>query len=102
MRTVVTIATLIAAPLAHAQQPVDRPAAPAPADTAPLEMREAWCQQYTAWVIQSQPMQSPLPPDVRPTQRFESEFNSCQRNPREYERVTIAELRMLKPPVQLT
>ena len=69
-----------------------RPALPAPAASASFEARETWCEQYAAWLVAQTPQQGPLPADVRPTQRFEVEFNSCKPDPREYERQTLAEL----------
>jgi hypothetical protein len=64
-----------------------------PASTAAFDEREAWCLDYTGWFIAQLPDEGTPPADVRPTQRFESEFNSCKLNPHEYERLTRTEVR---------
>lgn len=82
---------LSAAPVARAQE-IERPAAPAPAATAPFDQRESWCMDYTAWFVARVPEETSRPSDVRPTQRVENEMNYCKLDPREYERETLAEL----------
>lgn len=63
-----------------------------PASTAAFDKREAWCLDYTEWFIAQLPAEEPPPADARPTQRFESEFNSCKLDPQEYERLTRTEV----------
>jgi len=78
-------------------EPLLRPAEPAPRASAPFEAREAWCLRYAAWFIARMPIEGPLPDDVRPTQRMETEFNSCKLDPRLYERQTMDELTRARP-----
>ena len=65
----------------------------APAAAAPFAEREEWCQASAARFIALQPFEGTLPSDVRPSQRFENEFNYCQLDPQAYERQTRDELR---------
>ena len=64
----------------------------APAAAAPFGEREAWCQSSAARFIALQPVEGALPSDVRPSQRFENEFNYCQLDPQEYDLQTRDEL----------
>jgi hypothetical protein len=64
----------------------------APNASAPFDVREAWCLDYAMRLIARVPGDGALPPDARPTQRFENEFNSCKLDPREYERETRTEM----------
>jgi hypothetical protein len=68
------------------------PADAAPDANAPLELRESWCDARVSSLIAGAPG-APLPEDVRPTHRFETEFNSCKLDPQEYERQTRNEAR---------
>lgn len=78
---------------AIAQTPPTRPALPAPEATAVFEVRENWCQGYAAWYASSVPSTPSNPSaDVRDTQRIENEINYCKLDPKEYERLTLAEL----------
>jgi hypothetical protein len=96
MRALVfTAALVLIAPNAIAQQLAERPAAPAPAATAPFEQRESWCQKYAAWFVERSPSETPALADVRASHRLEIELNSCKLDPREYERQTLAELARL-------
>lgn len=84
-------AMTLTAPLAFAQPAPERPVSPAPAATAPIEARQAWCTDYAAWFVSHTPDPSPAA-GTRATQRFETERNSCVLDPQTYERQTIAEL----------
>lgn len=99
MRTVPLAATIIAAGIslsaAFAEPEPQRPTETPPAATASFIERETWCQRYAAWVVAQNPTQGAVPADVRPTQRFENEFNSCKPDPRDYERVTRDEISRL-------
>lgn len=64
-----------------------------PASTAAFDQREAWCLDYTEWFIAQLPDEGTPAADVRPTQRVETEFNSCKLDPQEYERLTRTEVR---------
>jgi len=94
MRTPLIIAALFlsvaAAPLAP--PPAERPVTPGPQATAPFPTREAWCENYAAWVVSQEQQDGATPADVRPTHQFEVEFNSCKPNPAEYEQQTLAEI----------
>ncbi len=94
MRNLVYATFLVAcaSTAALAQLESKRPAAPAPAASAPFEVREAWCQDYTAWFVGIVPAARPAPADVRDTHRLEVELNSCKLDPRQYERETLAEI----------
>jgi|CXWL01.1.fsa_nt_gi hypothetical protein len=89
---------LISAPIAVAQtRAPERPLNAPPAASANFEQRDTWCQRYAAWYVSRVPDAAPLPSDVRPTHRLETEVQYCQRDPREYERLTIAELALIPP-----
>ena len=105
VRTIPLVATIFSAAAAltaafaqPAPQTSQRPAALPPASTAPFTERESWCERYATWLITQTPTQAPIPADVRPTQRFENEFNSCKPDPREYELQTRAELSAVSRP----
>lgn len=89
-------AALTAAFAQPAPQP-QRPTALPPAATASFTERESWCERYANWLIAQTPTQGPIPADVRPTQRFENEFNSCKPDPREYEQQTRMAISHLNP-----
>ncbi len=94
MRTHILAAILLSyASVAAAQEVVAPPATPAPAATAPLDQRAAWCDQYATWLIEMSDATSSaaVPADVRPTQRLEVELNACKLDPQDYERDTRAE-----------
>jgi hypothetical protein len=61
----------------------------APAAGATFSQRETWCDSYVRRLIAETPDREPLPLDLRPTHLFETEFNSCTLDPREYERETL-------------
>jgi hypothetical protein len=94
MRALLIAAALAFAQPATAQQGETRPESPAPAATASVEQREAWCQRYAAWFVARSP-DAAAPADARATHRLETELNSCMLNPPEYERQTLAELARL-------
>jgi hypothetical protein len=73
-------------------QTQQRPVEATPAATASFEQRESWCQKYAAWFVAQTPVEGARPTDQRPTQRVETEINSCKLDPRQYERETLAEL----------
>jgi len=92
MRTHLIAAVLsAAAPAALAQEVIAPPVRPAPTAVAPIDDRAEWCEEYARWLVAMTPSTTPLPADVRPTQRLEVEFNSCKLDPQEYERDTRAE-----------
>ncbi len=94
MRTHILAAILLSyASVAAAQEVVAPPATPAPAATAPLDQRAAWCDQYATWLIEMSDATSTaaVAADVRPTQRLEVELNACKLDPQDYERDTRAE-----------
>ncbi len=92
MRALLLAATItLTAPSAFAQPAPERPVTAAPAATAPIETRQAWCTDYAAWFVSHTPDPSPAA-GARSTQRFETERNSCVLDPQTYERQTIAEL----------
>ena len=95
MRTLI-IAPLLAlsATAAIAQPQPTLPPTPAPAAAAAFEQREDWCQNYASWLITNTPAQA-TPSDVRPTQRFETEFNSCKLDPQQYEQETRADAQQI-------
>jgi hypothetical protein len=90
MRALILASVLALASAARAQPLPERPDTPAPAASAPIEQRQAWCQQYAAWFVAHTP-QGDQAPDARATHRFEVELNSCTLDPQAYERQTIAE-----------
>ena len=103
MRKIPIIVTVFAASTAltaaFAAPKPQRPTSTPPAATAPFTEREMWCERYASWLVEHAGVEGPLPSDVRPTQRFENEFNSCKPDPREYERQTRAEIdRAAQPP----
>ena len=73
-----------------------RPSAPAPPADAPYDVRAAWSSDYVSWYIAHTPQDGALPSDVRPTHRFEIEFDACVHDPQAYERDTQAEHRQRK------
>ena len=87
-----TFAALLFAAPAFAEPAAQLPRTAAPAATASFQTRQVWCEQYASWVIAQTPTQGPIPSDVRPTHRFEVEFNSCKPDPRRYQRQTRAEI----------
>jgi len=93
MRHLIIAAAILVTPsLAFAQSAdVARPDGPAPAATAAFEQRETWCEKYTTWLITNTPAPTPRPADVRASQHFEVEFNSCKLDPQTYESDTRAE-----------
>lgn len=93
MRTHILAAfLLIYASAAAAQNVVAPPAEPAPAATAPLDARAAWCDAYATWLVEmTDAAPQAAPADVRPTQRLEVELNACKLDPQDYERDTRAE-----------
>ena len=62
----------------------------APSADASFESRESWCDARVSSLTAEAPG-GPLPEDVRPTHRWETEFNSCKLDPQEYERQTRTE-----------
>jgi len=94
MRTHIIAAILLAsASAASAQAPPERPIAEPPPANASFEQRNDWRQKYAEWFVSRIPEKGPMPADVRPTHRLETEVQFCQPNPPEYERPTIAELK---------
>jgi hypothetical protein len=91
MRSLIIAGALAFASIAGAQPLPERPDTAAPAATAPVEQRQAWCQQYAAWFVSHTP-EADQAPDARATHRYEVEMNSCTLDPQAYERQTIAEL----------
>lgn len=64
---------------------------PPPSADADYEERAAWSAHYVAWFIARTGGDTRLPPDVRPSHRYEVEFNSCVLDPEEYVRDTAQE-----------
>lgn len=92
MMRAVLIASVLASSSAALAQPLpERPDTAAPAAAAPIEQRQAWCQQYAAWFVSHTP-EADQAPDARATHRYEVEMNSCTLDPQAYERQTIAEV----------
>jgi hypothetical protein len=91
MRALILASLLGFASAAIAQPLPERPDTPAPAASAPVEQRQAWCGQYAAWFVSHTPDAGEAP-DARATHRVEVEMNSCTPDPQAYERQTIAEL----------
>ena len=73
-----------------------RPSASAPSADALYDVRAAWSSDYVVWYIAQTPQDGALPSDVRPTHRFEIEFEACVVDPQAYERDTQVELRQGK------
>lgn len=97
MRTyLIAAALIISTPTAFAQQVAqvapEHPAVAAPAASASFEQRDDWCRQYAAWFIARLPAAPTQAADPRPTQRVETELNSCKLDPQQYEQQTMAEL----------
>lgn len=86
------------APIAPACAPVTksdalpRPTNSPPRASAAFKQRNDWCQSYAAWFVSQMPEAGPLPLDVRPTHRIETEVQFCQLDPRQYELLTTEEL----------
>lgn len=93
MRTHIIAAFLLAsAPAALAQQVVAPPADAAPAASAPIGERAAWCDAYATWLVAMSPApRAAAPADVRQSQHLEVELNACKIDPQQYERETRAE-----------
>jgi hypothetical protein len=91
---ILCIWALLGASNAMAQQGPRPPTAPAPRASAAFEVRESWCARYVSWYVANVAPKTPLPSDVRPTQRFEVEFDSCKLDPRQYRRQTQIEARL--------
>ena len=68
----------------------------APAASAAFKKRESWCEGYVSRLIAGTPDRGSLPLDLRPTHRFETEFNSCKLNPQQYEAETLGEIEVIK------
>lgn len=68
---------------------------PPPAD-ADYEERAERSAHYVAWFIARTGGTTRLPPDVRPTHRYEVEFNACVLDPPAYLRDTAEELPVRK------
>ena len=65
---------------------------PPPAD-ADDEERAAWSELYVMWFIGETGGLGRTPPDVRPSHRYEVEFNACVLDPQAYVRDIREELR---------
>jgi hypothetical protein len=91
MRALFLAGALGLASAAIAQPLPDRPDTPAPAASAPVEQRQAWCGQYAAWFVSHTP-EAGAAQGARATHRVEVEMNSCTPDPQAYERQTLAEL----------
>jgi hypothetical protein len=63
-----------------------------PRADAPYEERAEWSAHYVGWIVGTVPLEGQLPKDVRPTQRYEVEFNSCVADPDAYVRAMASEL----------
>lgn len=92
MRALLVAGALALSSLAAAEPLPERPATAAPAAGAPVEQRQAWCQQYAAWFVSHTPPVQGEAPDARATHRFEVELNSCTLDPQAYERQTLAQV----------
>jgi len=85
-------ALMALAATASAQTAQQRPTDAPPAAGAAFEQREDWCARYAAWFIERVPIEGPLPPDIRPTQRYEDELAYCKLDLEQYERDTREEI----------
>lgn len=92
MRALLLASAITLSSVAMAEPLPERPDTPAPAASAPIQQRQAWCQQYAAWFVSHTPPAQGDAPDARATHRFEVELNSCTLNPQAYERQTVAEV----------
>jgi len=91
MRALILAGVIAISSAAFAQPLPERPDTAAPNAAAPVELRQAWCQQYAAWFVSHTP-EAQTAPDARATHRFEVELNSCTLDPQAYERQTLAEV----------